>query len=524
MQTYSTKLSSRPLDSPEFKTAINSLLNPIFRKGWDKRYEHRVNSHILSNGKTVEGIMASAWHLERDDFVAMCTFGAVPDIAFSEIKKHKLTAFPDNGKLRLVTLGSCWQHLLAPLHHTIYSVLTSTPNVLRGEPLPSTFANMVQEPGVYLSGDYEASTDNLSTVHAVHILRFLRSRSTHIPDRIWDLAEALMSSGKIWYTDTHKKCHRFDQNTGQLMGNYLSFPLLCISNLATVFLAFGQAEGYRMMKNGLVVVNGDDLVMKVSAPKVKQWFAALPKSGFVINLLKTGIHKSLFTLNSKLFRGGSVKVRKLWHFVPKGIFKKTDITKTPDVMAAHAAVVRENVRQISSKVYAKVVKALASVKRKASAFTSVKTLAGLSDREYSAWPKEWKTAERMVAYEQRFNPIKERQGGKDYKKIYEKKRQDASREEIRQSPYLCAESRFHCWDRGSKTETNDRIISNIDVGYFACPCYAKRKEEDTIWVRQRPLSNQRNEFILSEIRGDTAQVWDIYLPVLAFGASPFVGM
>jgi hypothetical protein len=234
----------------------------------------------------------SDWDIGYEVFQEYTTTSAPPPSAFVEVKSHKLVAVYDSGKYRLVTLGSKWQHLLAPLHHLIYDHLTSRETVIRGNPRPSTFEGFTHSTDLLCSGDYEASTDNLSSLHALHILRDLRSRSTYVPEWIWDLAEASLT-GTVEYTTSDKRTKQFDQSTGQLMGNYLSFPLLCISNIATLFLAFGSTEAWRMVHNGLVRVNGDDIVFRAKIGSITRWKESLPDSGFVVNPSKTSVHDKL---------------------------------------------------------------------------------------------------------------------------------------------------------------------------------------------------------------------------------------
>jgi len=494
---YAHKLSRPPLNNTEYTSALDNYLLPTFRSGWDKGYEGEVTRGILSNGKTVEGIHASEWDLDVADFRSMCLgTSPLPPVPRSDIKLHTALAIPDSGKLRLVTLGSKIQHLLAPLHRLIYGILTRKGTTLRGPPLPSTFSSFPSSSDPLCSGDYEASTDNLSSSHARHLLLTLRSRSRFIPPQIWDLALASLQ-GTVTYQTSDGTSHCFEQTTGQLMGNYLSFPLLCISNIATLFLAFGSEEAWRMVNNRLVVVNGDDIVFKASRPKIALWRSRLPMSGFVINDIKTSVHSTLFTLNSKLFRCGGRRVRKVWHLVPKGLFSKTDITKHRDVMAAHAAIVRENVRGIPGKLRVRTSRALASIKKQAYERSSVKTLAGIEEREYLSWPQRWKVAERLVAWEVNHVPLKERHDGARLEKI---ERVWATEEEIAESPIVAAEARFNLLSRPKVVESNDRYISAWDweQAHFFCfqkwPRYEKRREE-WVWLREGRSRHDDMEFV-----------------------------
>jgi hypothetical protein len=494
LHAYAKKLSLPPLSTPEFRSALSNYLLPTFRYGWDKYYEHQVKMSVLSSGKTVEGIKACEWDLPYSDFHSFCMgLQEIPAEAFKSVKEHKLVAVADSGKYRLVTLGSKWMHLLAPLHRLIYSRLTSKGTTLRGSPLPSTFSDFPFSSDPIISGDYEASTDNLSSAHALHILRDLRSRSKSIPSAIWDLAEESLT-GWLTYV-VNGVTYRSPQETGQLMGNYLSFPLLCISNISTLFLAFGCEEAWRLINKRLVVVNGDDIVFRSSG--YEKWKECLPLSGFIMNPRKTGIHHRLFTLNSKLFKCMSTRVKKLWHLIPKGVFKKIDITKKADDMLAHAAVVRENVRGIPGKMYEKTVRALVSVKKECVRRTGVKDLAGLSEKEYRSWPKKWKLYERIKAYESMTIPKKEKMEGN---KVWKISWDLATVQERKDSKYVAAQSRFNLSLRETVAETNDRRVGGYDLRMaldFLCqklPNYKKREEESVVWVTDPVRRSRDDEF------------------------------
>jgi len=492
LKAYTEKLSLPPLSTDEYKSALRQYIIPTFRNGWDKNYLHEVETGILSSGKTVERMSADEWTLPRQDFVAYCTGSLpLPPNAFTSIRERTALAIPDSGKLRIVTVGSLWQHLLAPLHRLIYNHLCTrrASPIVRGQPLPSTFSSFPSsDKDTYVfSGDYEASTDNLSSLHSLEILRELRKTSISIPDQIWELAFASMT-GTISYMDSHGRKHTSNQLTGQLMGNYLSFPLLCISNVATLFLAFGHVEAWRMINQGLVRINGDDIVFVSTLERGRQWKSCLPKSGFVINDTKTSVHRYLFTLNSRLFRRGSKHVKRVWCIPSKGIFKKVNVTKYRDCMAAHAAVVREAVKGCPGRLYGRAVRALVSVKRKAWMDTSVKRLAGESDLEFKLFPKDWKDAERITEFERRLVPLRETFTGCE--RVEKIKRKDATRAQIRESQVMHAEAYFARAGRPVVSSSNDRGLSKFEKGecmfwlWLAVPRYKHRAEEEEIWVRE----------------------------------------
>lgn len=482
---YRDKLAQPPLSSPSYLSALETVVANLFKVGWDKHYEHECKQFVLSNGSTLEKHPASAsdW-ISREEFIQFTTtLVSLPAQAFTDVRK--VVPIVDSGKLRLPTLATRWQQLLAPLHHTIYNFLTRTGHVVRGDPIHAVRELFAAAGEVFTSGDYTASTDNLSSLHSKHILRLLRMRSTHIPEQIWDLAEASLT-GKLLYKGTLS-----EQSTGQLMGNYLSFPLLCISNLATLFVP-SHEEGFVMLSKKVVKVNGDDIVFRSTKDYAERWKKGLPESGFVLNSVKTQEHKRLFSLNSQLFRAGRKKVKKVWSLIPKGIYQRTNTRDKEDFMLAHAAVVRENIKGANHRDKPRLTRALAGVKVNAIKKTSALTQVGISAREYKSWPARWKEVERMKAYETSFSTVRTQSSGV---RLYTKPWSRATKEEKEESPYVLAMGRWSKKERGDR-DSNDRFLTrqewerNKDFFYLKKPIYPGSREKRMVWMVEKQVCNR----------------------------------
>jgi hypothetical protein len=506
------KMAAPPLQSEKFLSAIENYCDRTFKTGWDKHYVSNVRSHVLTSGSTLERHKAHEWSLGQDQFISLCT-GESPLPPESFIDVRRLVPIMDSGKLRLPTTASRWQHLLAPLHTTLYSLLTGLGTVIRGEPRPH-FKGMTTRPGeVFTSGDYADSTNNLSSYHSRHILKMARKTSTHIPDSIWELAISSLT-GTLVYKDIKSA-----QETGQLMGNYLSFPLLCISNICTLIVA-DRKTAWQLMKKGRVRVNGDDIVFLSKPWFAKKWREDLPESGFVINDKKTQVHHNLFTLNSQVFRASPKKVKKIWHFIPKGLFNKTDARDTDDYMAKHAAIVRENLKGCPKNERARLSRALCGIKMGAYKCTRIKTLVAISSQEYESFPKKWKDVERIKAFESRFHPLKTRKSGI---RIYQKPKEKANKEEIENSRFVAAKARFDKPSRGEILYTNDRHLTKeehhrcIDWLFMAEPSYERRKERQVVWVEKPYVVLEAPTFVL-QLRGleERGKEWMAAMPHLDY--------
>jgi hypothetical protein len=140
----------------------------------------------------------------------------------------------------------------------------------------------------------------------------LQSRSRHIPGRLWQYALASCRA-EIWYPGEHcssktgcaapgvtgpcqyGKCGIVDrQRRGQLMGNLLSFPLLCLQNYA--------AFKYLIPARVPVKINGDDIVFRSDRESAARWMDGVSSLGLTLSRGKTLVFSSVFSLNSTFFK------------------------------------------------------------------------------------------------------------------------------------------------------------------------------------------------------------------------------
>jgi len=195
-----------------------------------------------------------------------------------------------DGKTRLVTVPSATQQLLSPLHDTLYEHLGTLPWLLVGEAKPSCFSGFARKTKeVFVSGDYESATDNLKLDVASHILQCVLRRCSRVP--VWVRDQALRS---LQCTIVDPQGFEVWQRRGQLMGNYLCFPLLCLQN----YLAFK----YLVPRQGVPVkINGDDIVFRARPEEVSAWRSGVLSAGLRLSPGKTTINDRWFSLNSTFF-------------------------------------------------------------------------------------------------------------------------------------------------------------------------------------------------------------------------------
>jgi hypothetical protein len=296
LSAYAERMSEAPEPAGyRYKKFISKEIDRMFRPGWDRRWRDFVlstspsGSACLTVNKSCGGARSEAlW--KRDWFIGTCM--GINDCTIPSVRKLGIVV--DSGKSRIVS-SSPWESIiLSPLHKMIYSHISRFDWLLRGEADPGSFQPFVRKQGeVFVSGDYESATDNLKLDVAIHILRRILSRARFVPKSV--RREAINSLSCL--LDAEGKLYK--QRRGQLMGNYLSFPLLCLQN----YLAFRFYAGFSYP----VRINGDDIVFRAPQPVYDRWSRGVSSTGLTLSKGKTFVHPRFFSLNSKYFRARSVK-------------------------------------------------------------------------------------------------------------------------------------------------------------------------------------------------------------------------
>jgi len=296
-------LMSKPAPPPPqpYLDFLEKEVRGLFPKGWDRRYKSHVLSYSPSSSSSLEsGRRSGGAQLPLSEFgtdwFQDCTLGGGPGprpypVRFSVVQT--------SGKQRGVTVASSLAQVLGPLHRTIYDHISQFDWLLRGEARGRKFHSFkVVEGEVIVSGDYEAATDNLNTSVAELILSVILDQSSRIPQGIRDYAMSSLRA-TISYADGVK----VDQVRGQLMGNFLSFPLLCLQN----YLAFK----FLIPRPVPVKINGDDIVFRCRPAEYEKWASGISDLGLVLSRGKTLVDRRRFSLNSSFFIAGSGRVREV---------------------------------------------------------------------------------------------------------------------------------------------------------------------------------------------------------------------
>nr|UOL48973.1 MAG: putative RNA-dependent RNA polymerase [Botourmiaviridae sp.] len=293
----------------------------MFPYGWDREYESFVNSHIPNATSRLSGERADLiWSTERGGgnirFRRECMTGRIPDTTFRARYKEVLSA----GKVRPLLIYDEKIDLLGPLHKMLYKHLCNQDWLLVGPPTEKRISSVCV--GEYQTSiDLVSATDGLSLPVTDAILGSLLSKASNVPGRIKLLAFSSLSPLVEGTDGTTEVTH------GQMMGAYLSFPLLCLqSYLAALWASRGL--------KAKILVNGDDTLISSSLPIESSWYPV----GFRLNDTKTIRAKNVAEINSTAFLRGKGGKWRLVRHLRRGGF----LTDYPGMLHA-AAACRDNV-------------------------------------------------------------------------------------------------------------------------------------------------------------------------------------
>jgi len=303
-----------PSDSLEsFIDFCRGRVEKMFPFGWDEDYAKCIENVTLPLSAGVGlprgegGVASSGW--ARDDYVSACSTGNLEFKFPSSVNFQVVVA---EGKARGITVTHKEHQVLKPLHNVLYDFLSRKDWLLRGDARPDCFEDFEACRGeVFVSGDYESATDGLSTEVSEAILDTLLSKCRYTPEgvRRW----ALMSlRSEIRYEDGQV----VEQQRGQLMGNLLSFPLLCLYN----FLAFKFVVKRRVP----LKINGDDIVCRLTREEYRDWEAGLKGLGLKLSAGKTFVHPRYFAVNSTYFWAYASKRPRTLECARLGMLRKPD--------------------------------------------------------------------------------------------------------------------------------------------------------------------------------------------------------
>lgn len=276
---------------------VRRKIESQFRKGWDVGlysgfcYTNTPSLSGTVDSSRLEGGMMGA----VTDHVSLLdrTLGAHYETLSCD---GQLMVVQSAGKPRPLTKFRSSDLVLRPLHKSLYEHLSRTTKWLcRGDPTGEKLkrAGFVRGGGVLVSGDYRGATDNLSLEVAELILQVILDNAVSVPPSVKDHAMKMLRP-TLWNLEYGLE---FQVSRGQMMGSFLSFPLLCIQN----FLGFEYAREKAGLGFLPLIINGDDILFQSPSSFPESWMSVVKGIGLEVEETKTSVSPSFGTLNSTLF-------------------------------------------------------------------------------------------------------------------------------------------------------------------------------------------------------------------------------
>lgn len=304
-----------PVLPPGYLSFVKARVSQLFPKGWDHGYEGfacRTAPPLkgtLEKGRAQGGCLEGFSAFSQSDYLSVVLNG--DPTRTPSVLRGAFQVVQSAGKPRPLTTFSQDGLFLKPLHKTIYGSLSKRKWLQRGDVTDASLRKAGFEKGRggdLVSGDYASATDNLSIEVFETCLSVMLENALNVPGNIkefalrscrpwlweckedWQAAQAVSAfhgvSGDRGYMELKK---------GQMMGSYLSFPLLCLQN----YLAFQWSR--RSFKGFVpVLINGDDILFQAPRQLYSSWFSTVGSLGFSIEVTKTSVSSEFGTLNSTL--------------------------------------------------------------------------------------------------------------------------------------------------------------------------------------------------------------------------------
>lgn len=277
---------------------VRESTDSLFRKGWDSGiYDDFCRTAAPGLSGTTDsarkkggclGALAGS-HL---DYVE-CVTGDRP-YTVSDVEAQ-LMVVQSAGKPRPLTKFSSEEFLLEPLHKSIYQRLSRTRWLCRGDPTAEKLRKAgFSRGGTLVSGDYKSATDNLPLEVAEVILEAILKNTVSVPDSVKEHARKVLRP-LLWNLEHEIE---FEVTVGQMMGSFLSFPLLCLQN----YLSFDWARLKAGLERMPLLINGDDILFQCDDEKFPQrWMDVVMGLGLEVERTKTSVSDEYGSLNSTLF-------------------------------------------------------------------------------------------------------------------------------------------------------------------------------------------------------------------------------
>nr|UJQ92025.1 MAG: putative RNA-dependent RNA polymerase [Botoulivirus sp.] len=200
------------------------------------------------------------------------------------------------GKFRVVTMQSARvKRVLRPVHNALYDHLSSFGWCVRGDVQKEDFLSVLDSTDEDLvSGDFNSATD-LIYLPAVEAVCSVLSEDTNLTVEEREVLLGSFSNLR-WISQSGNISPIL---RGSMMGNLVSFPLLCLINKACHDIAAEEVYGPEVRRVGRF--NGDDCLFGASPEMYRKWRLVTSIYGLSVNESKTMFTRRWADLNSQTF-------------------------------------------------------------------------------------------------------------------------------------------------------------------------------------------------------------------------------
>jgi len=227
------------------------------------------------------------------------TLATCPSKTSDDDSLVRLGVAKTKGKLRVVTMQSARvKRVLTPVHNALYDHLSSFGWLVRGDVKKEDFLAVLndrKDGEAVISGDYESATDKIY-LEAVDVIVEELSKDARLSEN--ERSVLLGSFSNLRWLNPHTGMIR-PIKRGSMMGNLVSFPLLCLLNKACFDIASDIARGAGANRVGRF--NGDDCVFAGDRKFFSLWKEVTGTFGLCVNVEKTGYSNISADLNSQSF-------------------------------------------------------------------------------------------------------------------------------------------------------------------------------------------------------------------------------
>lgn len=274
--------------------------------------ERLIEGRTILDDSRLREVFRTYWHrllvraVERPNLVE--------PVGLAEALKVRVITKSD--PIRQTVLRSLWKKMHTVLRQHPTFILLDRPET--EEIVNERIGDELLPNQLYLSGDYEAATDNLHSWVSETVADEIAS--------IWNLGpeeHKLFREGLTGHIYGDKP-----QRRGQLMGSVVSFPVLCVANAAMSRWSMELAERRLMLlRDSPLLINGDDVGLRAHKRVYGYWQKITSFGGLHESLGKTYATRQFIEINSRCFERGipTTRVERLGghrlRILPIGLYK-----------------------------------------------------------------------------------------------------------------------------------------------------------------------------------------------------------